>query len=358
MGDNFVVIMAGGVGSRFWPYSRNDNPKQFLDVLGTGNSLLQMTYKRFLNICPEKNIFISTNRSYAKLVKEHLPNLTKDQILEEPARRNTAPCIAYASYKIAVKNPRANIVFTPSDHVIFQEDRFEENIQAALSEVSKTSKIITLGIKPSRPETGFGYIEFNKEDRNFIKLVTRFTEKPDLETAERFVSLKTYLWNAGIFIWNAKTILGEFQKHLPSMNEQFKQMQKYFFTPKEKEVLDNEYYKCENISIDYGIMERSKEVYVIPCEFGWSDLGTWNSLHDAKDKDDDANNVIDANALIYDTSNCLIKGGNEKLIVVQGLRDYLVFDSPDVLLVCEKSKEKQIRDFVADVKKLKGEKYV
>ncbi|NJM93390.1 MAG: mannose-1-phosphate guanylyltransferase [Cytophagales bacterium] len=357
MENNYVVIMAGGVGSRFWPYSRNDKPKQFLDVLGTGDSLLQMTYKRFLNICPGENIFISTNETYAGLVREHLPELSNDQILKEPARRNTAPCIAYASYKIAKRNPDATIVFAPSDHVIFQEDKFERNIRTAL-EAAQGPAIITLGIRPSRPETGYGYIQYNKSDTEEVKKVLRFTEKPDMETAERLVASGDYLWNAGIFIWKAQTIMSEFARHLPIMHQQFQTLQNFFFTPAEKEALLNEYPRCEDISIDYAVMERSQEVFVIPGEFGWSDLGTWNSLHDVKDKYDNDNNVVDANALIYDTANCFIKAKNEKLVVVQGLEGFLVFDSDDVLLVCEKDKEKQIREFVADVRKLKGEKYV
>ena len=347
--DIYVVIMAGGVGSRFWPYSRNYRPKQFLDVLDTGESLIQMTNARFKEICPQENIYVVTNEAYVGLVKEHLPALDHHQILAEPVGRNTAPCIAYASYKIASKNKNAKIIVTPSDHTIFKEREFEETVYLAVESVDGSDKIITIGINPSRPETGYGYIQFIPEDDNPVKKVKTFTEKPELELAKKFVESGEFVWNAGIFIWNANTIKSAFEAYLPDMAELFTQGNTLFYTDEEAAFIKNVYSQCKNISIDYGVMEKASNVYVVQADFGWSDIGSWATLHDLKPKDAN-NNVFDATTLAYDTNDCIVKGPKGKLIIVQGLEGYLVADIDNVLLICEKDNERQFRDFSADIK--------
>ncbi len=356
MKNYYVVIMAGGVGSRFWPYSRNKFPKQFLDILGTGTSLLRMTYERFLNICPNENIFIVTNGDYETLVQEQLPELSNDQILLEPYRRNTAPCIAYASYKIRSKNPDATIVVAPSDHAIFKETIFKEQINASLLEASKSEKLITLGIKPSRPDTGYGYIQY-EHDQDRFKKVKNFTEKPDSETAEKFLESGEYVWNAGIFIWHVSTIVNSLQKYMPTIAALFEKGMQVYYTEGEDLFIDETYNECESISIDYGIMEKSPDVYVELGDFQWSDLGSWASLHDMRAKDKEGN-VVDGNALVYDSKNCIVMGPKEQLIVVEGLENYLITHCDNVILICNKDNEERIRTFVADAKKDKGEKYI
>ncbi len=349
--------MAGGVGSRFWPYSRNHYPKQFLDVMGVGRSLLQLTFDRFAKICSKENIYIVSNEKYAGLIKEQIPGLADYQILLEPDMRNTAPCIAYAAYKIAQRDPKANMVVTPADHVIFMEDVFTETINTAL-EASRTSdKLITIGIKPTRPETGYGYIQYYHEDKDAVKRVKTFTEKPQLELAKKFLESGDFVWNAGIFIWRADTIIRSFEKYLPDVAELFSAMSDAYFSDKEKSRIENAYAVTKSISIDYGVMEKADNVYVVEGNFGWSDLGSWGSLHEIRDKNGD-HNVVDANALTYDSSNCLIMGDKNKLIVVQGLDGYLVADCEDVLLICRKDDEKKFRSYVNDVKNEKGEKFI
>lgn len=347
--DVYVIIMAGGVGSRFWPYSRNYRPKQFLDVLDTGESLIQLTNNRFKGICPQENIYVVTNEAYVELVKEHLPDLDHHQILAEPVGRNTAPCIAYASYKIASRNKNANIIVTPSDHTIFKEKEFEQTVSLAIESANSSDRIITIGINPSRPETGYGYIQFIPESDSPIKKVKTFTEKPELELAKKFVESGEFVWNAGIFIWNAHTIKSAFEKYLPDMAELFSQGTSMFYTDEEFAFVKNVYSQCKNISIDYGVMEKASNVYVVQADFGWSDIGSWSTLHDLKPKDGN-NNVFDATTLAYDTNNCIVKGPNDKLIIVQGLDGYLVADIDNVLLICEKDNERQFRDFSADIK--------
>lgn len=356
-GNNYVIIMAGGIGSRFWPYSRNDYPKQFLDVMGVGRSLLQLTFDRFSKICSKENIYIVSNEKYAKLIKEQIPGLGDYQILLEPDRRNTAPCIAYAAYKIAQRDPKANMVVTPADHVIFKEDVFEDTINKSLEESQKSDKLITIGIKPTRPETGYGYIQYIHDDSSIVKKVKTFTEKPQLELAKKFIESGDFVWNAGIFIWRADSIIRSFEKHLPDISETFSSMSDCYFSDREKPAIENAYAVTKSISIDYGVMEKADNVYVVEGNFGWSDLGSWSSLHDIRDKNEDGN-VIDANSLQYDTKNSLVLGRKDKLIVVQGLDGYLVADSEDVLLICKKDEEKMFRNFVNDVKNEKGEKYV
>jgi mannose-1-phosphate guanylyltransferase len=355
--DTYVVIMAGGIGSRFWPYSRNYRPKQFLDVLDTGCSLIQLTNNRFKGICPQQNVYVVTNDSYVDLVKEHLPELSDDQILSEPVGRNTAPCIAYASYKIASKNKNANIIVTPSDHTVFKEKEFEEVVALAVDAVAKSDKIITIGIKPSRPETGYGYIQFIPEMGDDIKKVKTFTEKPELELAQKFLESGEFVWNAGIFIWNANTIKSAFEEYLPDMAELFATGDSIFYTDGEQAFIKDVYSQCKNISIDYGVMEKASNVYVVQANFGWSDIGSWATLHDMKQKDSN-NNVFEANILAYNTNNCIVKGPSDKLIIVQGLDGYLVADIDNVLLICEKDNERQFRDFSADIKARKMVEYL
>lgn len=355
--NNYVVIMAGGIGSRFWPYSRNSFPKQFLDVLGVGKSLIQITYHRFLKVADKENIYIVSNAKYKDLIKEQIPDLKDEQILLEPERRNTAPCIAYASYKIMQKNPDANIVVTPADHAIFMEDVFVDTVNVALEASANSDKLVTIGIKPNRPETGYGYIQYHAENEGPVKKVKTFTEKPQLELAKKFLESGDFVWNAGIFIWRAESIVHAFEKFLPETAEIFNSISNYYYTEEEQKHVNKAYSITKSISIDYGVMEKADNVFVVEGNFGWSDLGSWNSLHEIRDKDGHQN-VIDANAIVYDINNCLVMGKKDKLIVVQGLEDFLVADSDDVLLICKKDEEKLFRSLVSDVKNEKGEDYV
>jgi mannose-1-phosphate guanylyltransferase len=344
----FVVLMAGGVGVRFWPYSRNSKPKQFLDVLGTGKTLLQSTFDRFLPLCPAENIYVVTHEEHAHLVKEQLPQLGPDQILAEPMRKNTAACIAYSSYKIAQKNPEGVIVVSPSDHLILMEDEFRDVIKKASDQAKGHDKLITLGISPSRPETGYGYIQYHTE-KSFAKKVKTFTEKPELSLAKKFIESGDFVWNSGIFIWGVKAILDAFHQYLPEMSEVFDEIRPKLGTKEEKEAILGAYSQCKNISIDYGIMEKAKNVFVCLGTFTWSDLGSWASIHEISHKDEN-NNVINANAQMYDTRNSIIKGSADKLIVVQGLNGYLIGEFGNVIIVCEKDREEQFRRFVNDLK--------
>ena len=353
----YVVIMAGGIGSRFWPYSRNERPKQFLDVMGVGSSLLQLTYQRFLQVCPVENMYIVTSENYYDDVRKQLPDLKDDQILLEPARKNTAPCIAYASYKIASRDPDATLVVTPADHAILKEKIFVEAILKSLEYAKENDILITLGIKPNRPETGYGYIQYHIDKENIFKKVKTFTEKPQLELAKKFLESGEFVWNAGIFIWNVKAILSSFSQFLPEIAETFEGISKHFYSKKEANMIRQAYMQFKMISIDYGVMEKADNVYVILDDFGWSDLGSWSSLHDIKEKDEN-NNVIEANVLLYETKNSLFLADDKKLIVTHGLDGFLVADSGDVLLICPKDLESEFRSIIKDVKFKKGEKYV
>jgi len=355
--DKYVIIMAGGVGTRFWPYSRNTYPKQFLDVLQVGKSLLQLTYERFLNICDKENIYIVSNKKYEALIKGQLPDLTDHQILLEPNMRNTAPCIAYASYKIASKNPNAKLVVSPSDHAIFNDFVFVDTINNSIENAENDNCLITIGIEPNRPETGYGYIQYIDSDNGSIKKVKTFTEKPQLELAQKFLESGDFVWNAGIFIWSVKSIIAAFEKHMPELSDIFSEISEFYYTDKENEKIEHAYAITKSISIDYGVMEKADNVFVVPGKFGWSDLGSWNSLHEIREKNSD-DNVIDAKALLYDTKNSFIKASKNKLVVVQGLKDYLVADCDNVLLICKKDLEKQFRSFVNDVKNEAGEEFL
>ncbi len=358
--NHYAIIMAGGIGSRFWPISRTSHPKQFIDILGTGKTLIQNTYERFLKICPKENIYIVTNEAYRDLVKKQLTDITDNQILTEPVMRNTAPCIAYGSFKIDTGNPDAVIVVAPSDHLILDETGFIKTIEKSLATAAKNDCLVTLGIKPSRPDTGYGYIQYTDQnlDNDFFKVKT-FTEKPSLEIAKTFIQSGDFLWNAGIFVWSAKAIVEAFKTHLPDMFELFWDARQYYNTPEEKSNIHTSYLQCTNISIDYGIMEKANNVYVLPSEFGWSDLGTWASIYDLAEKDYVGNAVIPSEKVImYNSSNCMVNVPSDKLVILQDLHDYIVVEANNTLLICPRDQEQNVKKVVADVKQQFGTKYI
>lgn len=356
--DNFCVIMGGGIGSRFWPFSRKTLPKQFLDFFGTGRSLLQQTFDRFKKIIPTENILIVTNDLYADLVKEQLPELKEEQILLEPTRRNTAPCIAWAAYHIRALNPNANIVVAPSDHLILKEEEFLSAIEKGLSFVSDTDKLLTLGIKPNRPETGYGYIQIAEEEGdNFYKVKT-FTEKPELELAKVFVESGEFYWNSGIFLWNVNSILKAGELLLPELATKLAPGEGLYGTPDEKRFIDEHFPACPNVSIDFGIMEKADNVYVSLGDFGWSDLGTWSSLYDLAPKDQHANVTLKCRSLLYNSKENIVVLPEGKLAVIDGLEGYLVAESNNVLLICKKDEEHSIRKYVNDTQIKLGEEYI
>ncbi len=362
MNNTYCVIMAGGIGSRFWPLSKSNMPKQFLDILGTGRTFIQQTYDRFTKICPNENFFIVTSVDYKELVMEQLPELNESQILLEPLRRSTAPCIAYASYKIQKINPNANIVVAPSDHYIQQEDAFLKEISKGIEFVSKNDALLTLGIQPNRPETSYGYIQIESDKavgavKNLHKVKT-FTEKPDIELAKIFIESGEFFWNSGIFIWSLPSILKAFHTHLRPISELFEKGNKLYGTSDEIHFLNKTYSECQNISIDYGIMEKAANVYVLCSDFGWSDLGTWGSLYDNSIKDNQGNVISGKNVMLYGAKDCIVNMPNEKLVVLHGLEGYIVVESEETLLVCRKEDEQQIRQFVNDVRMNKGEQYI
>lgn len=360
--NDFCVIMAGGIGTRFWPMSKTAHPKQFIDILGTGQSLIQQTYERFTKIVPKENIFIVTNASYKSLVESQLPELSENQIVLEPTRRNTAPCIAYAAYKIAAINKNANMVVAPSDHIILKEDEFARTIKNALDISRQNNWLLTLGIKPNRPDTGYGYIQYNEtiidNKHKTLRKVKTFTEKPNLEIAKSFLKSGDFLWNSGIFIWPLKTIISAFDQHLPEINELFVPKSKVYNTPKEAAFIEKTYTVCRSISIDYGVMEKADNVYVLISNFGWSDLGTWGSLYENMNKNNDGNAIVGKHVMAYDSKNCIINLPKDKLAVIHGLDNYIVVDTEKILLICKKTDEQQIRNFVNDVKIEKGDQFV
>jgi mannose-1-phosphate guanylyltransferase len=361
MKDNYCVIMAGGVGARFWPMSKTSHPKQFIDILGTGETLIQQTFNRFLKICPAENILIVTNQQYKELVLEQLPQINENQVLCEPSRRNTAPCIAYANYKILSENPNARIVVAPSDHIIMKEDVFVKVISEALQVVADNDWLLTIGIKPSRPDTGYGYIQYNGDEtyakNKDIRKVKTFTEKPELEMAKQFLESGDFLWNAGIFIWSLKSILNAFENYLPEVDSLFKKGIGKYNTPEEAAFIDETYSVCTNISIDYGIMEKASNVYVYAADLGWSDLGTWGSLYEIREKDENGNAIVGKNVMTYGTKNCIVTVPDNKLVVVQGLEDYIITEKNHALLICRKEDEQMIRNIVNDIRIEKGEHY-
>ena len=350
--SNHLVIMAGGVGSRFWPMSTADRPKQFIDILGVGRSLLQLTYDRFKGICPPENVWIVTNKKYADVVREQLPEVKAENILLEPCRRNTAPCIAYVSWRIKSQDPKANVVITPSDHIVTDNEEFRRIIRQCMNFTSETDAIVTLGMKPNRPETAYGYIQAdlssssprNKE----IFRIDMFREKPDLETAEKYIRQNNFFWNAGIFIWSVSTIVNAFRVYSPAISKVFEGLLNVYGTEKEQETIDARYPECENISVDYAIMEKAEEIFVCPANFGWTDLGSWSSLLMHTRHDLYGNSLIGDNISVYDSHNCIIHTTQEKKVVVQGLDNYIVAEKDDSLLVCKLSEEQRIRQFSGD----------
>ncbi len=357
--NNYVAIMAGGIGSRFWPISRMNYPKQFLDILNQGKTLIQSTYDRFSQYIPNENIYVVTSVQYRDIVAEQLPFLKPENILCEPSRKNTAPCIAYISYKLHELNPESNLICAPADHLIVDDTAFIKVSLDALEFTEKNNALITLGIKPLTPNTGYGYIQYEQHSvtENVYKVKT-FTEKPDIDLAKNFLISGDFLWNAGIFVWRTKSIISSFEKYLPEIHEVFNGAKKALVTAGEKEVINLIYPLCVNISIDYGILEKADNVYVIPSSFGWSDLGTWGSAYENLDKDYHDNAVAGNNTILFDSTKNVIHADNSKLILLQGLDDFIVVDTEDVLLICKKDKEQYIKEYVAEVKRNKGEKYL
>lgn len=357
MNNRYCVIMSGGVGSRFWPFSRTDCPKQFLDFLGTGRSLIQMTYDRFVRLIPKENIFIASNEVYKDLILEQLPEIQEDRILLEPQRRNTAPCIAWAAYHIQAINPNANIVVAPSDHLILNETAFLSVIEQGFDFVSSRPALLTLGITPNRPETGYGYIQVGENGENGISTVKTFTEKPNAELAKVFVESGEFFWNAGIFLWNVQSIIKAIQRYLPEISVRFEEGIPVYNTDAEKDFIAQNFPACPNISIDFGVMEKASNVFMLQADFGWSDLGTWGSLYDRLAKDKEDNVVLKCKTLMYESKGNIV-AVPRKLVVLNGLEDFIVAESDNVLLICKKEEEQRIRQFVTDAKMKFGDEFV
>ena len=345
--NNHLVIMAGGIGSRFWPMSTEERPKQFIDVLGVGRTLIQMTLDRFRGVCPIENVWIVTNERYADLVHEQLPDVPVDHILQEPCRRNTAPCIAYVSWRIKMTDPKANVVVSPSDHIVTNVDEFRRVITSCLKFAGETDAVVTLGMKPTRPETGYGYIQAdltsNSPRNREIYRVDQFKEKPDLETAKHYISEHNFFWNAGIFVWSVETIVNALRVYAPRINNIFERIQDVMGTPQEQETINKVYPDCDNISIDYAVMENAEEIFVFPADFGWSDLGTWGSLLLQSQRDMYGNGLIGKNIHTFECRNCVVHTTQEKKVILQGLDGYIVAEHDDTLLVCKLSEEQRIK---------------
>ena len=352
MNNNYVIIMAGGIGSRFWPMSTAQYPKQFHDVLGTGKTLIQQTAHRFKNICSPENMYVVTNAKYASLVKDQLPEIPEENILLEPVMRNTAPCIAYATYKIGKENPNANMIVSPADHLVQNEIEFESDIRIALERTSTTDNLITLGIKPHRPDTGYGYIHFDPAKQSGVvnekvKKVVAFTEKPPIEKAKEFVASGDYFWNSGIFIWSFNNIDTAFESYLPEITKLFKGGLPAYNTPSEQAFIDENFQKCENISIDYGVMEKSQNVEMVMTDFGWSDLGTWGSLYEHVKWDDDQNAIVGNSVYLFDAQKNMVRNSSDKTLVIRGLEDFIVVQTDIATLICPKKEEQEIKQMVA-----------
>ena len=347
--NNHLVIMAGGVGSRFWPMSTKEKPKQFIDVLGVGKTLIQLTVERYGVLVAPENIWVVTNQKYAPIVEEQLPDIPKSNILCEPCRRNTAPCIAYVSWRIKSNDPKANIVVTPSDHIVMDTAEFQRVIKECMRFTSETDAIVTLGMKPNRPETGYGYIQADLSTSSLrnkeIYRVDSFREKPNLETAQGYIKKNYYFWNAGIFIWNVNTIVNAFRIYQPTMARIFESMLAVYGTEKEQAFIDERFPECENISVDYAIMEKAEEIFVCPADFGWSDLGTWGSLHGQSKKDLYGNATIGQDINLIESHNCIVHTTQEKKVVIQGLDGYIVAEKDNTLLICKLSEEQRIKQF-------------
>lgn len=349
MKNNYLVILAGGIGSRFWPVSSKDLPKQFLDILNCGRTLIQLTADRFKGLIPPENVWVVTSKDYAAIVHEQLPEVPESQILAEPCRRNTAPCICYVSWRIKKTNPKANVVVSPADHVIMDTKAFQEAIDDSISYAAETDAIVTIGLKPTRPETGYGYIKANlsysSSRKQNIFRVDEFKEKPVLEVAQQYISQPNYLWNAGIFIWSVSTIVNAFRVYEPQMSEIFEELLPVYGTPEELVCIEEQFPKCEDISIDYAIMEKAEEVFVYPASFAWTDLGTWTSLREHSDKDAYGNACFGDNISLFDTHNTIVHTCGKKKVVVQGLDGYVVAEKNDELLICKLSEEQRIKLF-------------
>lgn len=357
--NHYVAIMAGGIGSRFWPMSRTAYPKQFLDILGTGKTLIQWTFERYANFIPKENIYVVTSEEYSDIVAAQLPHIPKENILAEPSKKNTAPCVAYIAFKLMQKNPLASLVVAPSDHMILDTETFVTITKKALDFVDNNESFITLGIKPTYPNTGYGYIQYDTNAiQDDIHKVKTFTEKPELELAKTFLESGDFLWNAGIFVWKAKDVITEFAAQQPEMFDLFDAEKDNFNKPQEREAINRIYPQCTSISIDFAIMEKAKSVCVIPSSFGWSDLGTWNSAYDNIEKDYLGNAVASKDTIIIDATKCMVSAPNGKVVVLQGLDEFIVVDTKDALLICKKDKEQAIKEYVAEVKRSKGDKYL
>ncbi|AFL81209.1 mannose-1-phosphate guanylyltransferase [Aequorivita sublithincola DSM 14238] len=356
--DYYAVIMAGGIGSRFWPVSTEVFPKQFHDMLGTGQTLLQKTFSRLNKIIPSENIYILTNEMYLEITLKQLPEISEKQVVLEPAMRNTAPCILLSALKIKKRNPNAIMLVAPSDHWIEDERAFAQDVQACFDAAQRDDILLTLGIEPTFPNTGFGYIESDKNDSSEIKKVKQFCEKPDYETAKQFLNAGNFLWNAGIFIWSAKNIVASFEKHLTEMNSLFSKGMAFLNTSEEKIFIEENYSEAQNISIDYGILEKADNVYLKKATFDWNDLGTWGALYDKLEKDENNNSVVNAETFVKDSKNNMIFMASKKLVVLDGIEDYIVVDKEDVLLLFPKQKEQEIKELLKEVSKKFGKKYL
>ena len=356
--DVYVAIMAGGIGSRFWPYSRINKPKQFLDALNVGNSLLQQTYERFLNICPKENIFIVTNISYVDMVKKQIEGIGEDQILKEPFKRDTAPCIAYVSKKIHQKNPNATIIVSPSDHIILKEIAFVKTVNNAIAFVEDKDILLTLGITPTNPNTGYGYIQYDEDtETEGVFKVKAFTEKPNEELAKQFLNSGDFLWNSGTFIWKSEAILNALKKHVPEIYENMSECDNAFYTNEEQTAVTKAYGACTSISIDYGVLEKATNRYVIPANIGWSDIGTWNSLYQAYEKDY-LGNAVNGKAQVFDSFDNMIMGQERKMVVVNGVRNLCIVDTQDVLLITTREREQEIKKITVELKNKDLEKFL
>lgn len=360
--NHYCVIMAGGIGSRFWPLSKISKPKQFLDILGVGKTLLQSTYERFREVIPRENIIIVTNENYIDFVNEQLPELDPSQVIAEPMRKNTAPCIAYANYKIKKKNPDAVVIVSPADHLILKQDVFLGEIKKALETASSGNVLLTLGIKPNKPETGYGYIQATSEKLpgkpGNMRKVKTFTEKPDIELARVFFESGEFYWNSGIFIWSLESIMGAYEKYLPEIDALFASGEKVYGTEDERKFITDVYATCKNISVDYGIMEKAEHVYVFFSDFGWSDLGSWGSLYEHSSTDGNGNMLSGEDLFTYDVKNSVVNVPDDKIVVLQGLEGYIVVESENILLVCRREDEQRIKQFLNDVKIKRGEGYL
>jgi len=355
----YVAIMAGGIGSRFWPLSRTAHPKQFLDILGTGKTMIQQTYDRFAKFIAPENIYVVTLKEYISEVQKQLPHLPHENIVAEPSRKNTAPCVAYISFKLLNKDPKASLIVAPSDHLILDDAKFAELCKKGLDFVNHMNAFITIGVQPTSPNTGYGYIQHDAIEAapNFFKVKT-FTEKPNLELAKTFVASGDFLWNAGIFIWKVDRIIDGLEQYAPELYELFAAEKDKFNTPDEEEAVNEIYPQCTNISIDVAVMEKASNVFVMPASFGWSDLGTWNSAWDNMQKDYLENAVTGKNVMIMEANRCVVHAPDNKLVLLQGLEDFIIVDTKDVLLICKKENEQDIKDYVAEVKRNKGDKYL